>query len=100
MFQVPIYELQRIHCNPGITRVSVIPSVTGYLIFGKAFACRTAHSGISDDAFNCERHRFFSGSGASKGISVSALSCLPTNRELSPFVDTMAFAVPNSFLDE
>ena len=36
VFQVGIQKVQSIERNPGITRVGVIPSVIGYLIFRKA----------------------------------------------------------------
>jgi hypothetical protein len=36
VFQVAIQEVQCVERNPGTTRVGVIPSVIGYLIFGKA----------------------------------------------------------------
>jgi len=35
VFQVGIQEVQRVERNPGMTRVGVIPSVIGYLIFRK-----------------------------------------------------------------
>jgi hypothetical protein len=36
VFQVGIQEVQRVERNQGMTRVGVIPSVIGYLIFRKA----------------------------------------------------------------
>ena len=47
VFQVGIQEVQRVERNPCMTRVRVIPSVIGYLIFRKALrALRSSETNL------------------------------------------------------